>query len=93
MSAVLHCLLQVVDLTQMLHPCVVDHGEGDELLERQRDLVCAVLHRLLDVDRHVDAFLSIGERDKDIFQARLLLVDVFDDWQRLLAHQLHLTVV
>ena len=90
---VLHRLFQVVEFAQMLFPSVVNHAEGDALLERQRNLTSTVLHRLFDVHHHVHAFLAIGERDEDIFVTRLILINLLDERQRLLAYNLRFLVV
>ena len=77
----------------MLFPGIVNHSEGDTLLKCQRYLACAVLHRLLDVHHHVHAFYTVGKRDKDILIARLFLINLIDERQCLLAHQLRLPVI
>ena len=51
-SCILHGLLEVVHVTQMLLPAIVDAEEHDALADRAYELASLCLHSLLDIQYH-----------------------------------------
>ena len=78
-ARVLHALLEVVQLTKMLFPFIVDHIEQHAFLELFDHLFAVRLSRRFEVHGDVIYFLSVRDRNQDILvHLTLGLIHILD---------------
>ena len=77
---VLHGLLEVIQLTEVLFPLIVDDEEQHTFLELFDHLFAMCLRRSLEVHGDVIDTLAVGDRNKDVLvHLALGLEDLLDD--------------
>ena len=76
---VLYGLFEVIQLTKVLFPLIVNHIEQHTFLELPYRLFAMTLGSRLEVHGNVIHFLTVGDRDEDVFvHLSLGLIDILD---------------